>query len=42
MNQLATHKKEYTRNQGDLYCAFELDEVRFGLSEEARAWDCFP
>lgn len=42
MNQLTTHKKEYTRNQGDLYCAFEIDEGRFGLSEEARAWNCFP
>jgi len=35
MNQLTAQKGEYTRNQGDLCCAFELGEGRFVLSEEA-------
>jgi len=31
MNQLAAHKKQYTRNQGDLYFAFVLGRRKWKL-----------
>jgi transposase len=31
MNQLTAHKKEYTRNRGDLYLAFELGSKEWKL-----------
>jgi len=31
MNQLTAHKREYTRNRGDLYLAFELGSKEWKL-----------
>ncbi|NIQ90850.1 MAG: IS110 family transposase, partial [Deltaproteobacteria bacterium] len=31
MNQTAAHKREYTRNRGDLYLAFELGSKEWKL-----------
>jgi transposase len=44
MNRSAAHKREYTRNQGDLSGAkreIELGKRRFGLTRETRVLSCY-